>query len=291
MNNQIAKKSFRVFPYGFWIVNGDLSVDQETISAKVSNKRPFEMAELGSLTGVTLARDDSEGAIPSARHEGRMRSDMEQGYAITSLERPSMPRRGPAYSLQKRFLDVAGSFGLLIFLAPTLLLIALAIKLDSRGPVLFVQRRTGLNGVPFRVYKFRSMSVADDGDVVKQATRNDSRVTRVGRFLRRSSLDELPQLLNVLKGDMSLVGPRPHALAHDEYYGSNIADYHKRFRARPGITGLSQVKGFRGETETVADMEQRIRFDNLYIESWSILKDIWILVSTAVIVPLQRTAY
>jgi putative colanic acid biosynthesis UDP-glucose lipid carrier transferase len=216
---------------------------------------------------------------------------MEQGYAITSLERPSMPRRGPAYSLQKRFLDVAGSLGLLIFLAPTLLLIALAVKLDSRGPILFVQRRTGLNGVPFRVYKFRSMTVADDGDVVKQATRNDSRVTRVGRFLRRSSLDELPQLLNVLKGDMSLVGPRPHALAHDEYYGSNIADYHKRFRARPGITGLSQVKGFRGETETVADMEQRIRFDNLYIESWSILKDIWILVSTAVIVPLQRTAY
>jgi putative colanic acid biosynthesis UDP-glucose lipid carrier transferase len=216
---------------------------------------------------------------------------MEQGYAITSLDQPRVSRRGPAQSAQKRLLDVIASLGLLIFLAPTLLVIALAIRLDSAGPILFMQRRTGLNGVPFRIYKFRSMRVADDGDVVKQATRNDSRVTRVGRFIRRSSLDELPQLLNVLKGDMSLVGPRPHALAHDEYYGSSIADYNARFRARPGITGLSQVKGFRGETETVADMEQRIRFDNLYIENWSILKDVGILVSTAFVVPLQRTAY
>jgi putative colanic acid biosynthesis UDP-glucose lipid carrier transferase len=188
-------------------------------------------------------------------------------------------------------LDIAGSVGLLIFLAPTLLFIALAIKLDSRGPVFFVQRRTGLNGVPFKVFKFRSMTVAEDGGAVKQATKNDSRVTRVGRFIRRASLDELPQLLNVLRGDMSLVGPRPHALAHDEYYGANISDYNKRFRCRPGITGLSQVKGFRGETETIADMELRIRFDNVYIENWSIVKDVGILISTAFVVPLQRTAY
>ena len=216
---------------------------------------------------------------------------MEQGYAINSLEQPRFSGKGPAQSVQKRVLDFAASLGLLIFLAPTLLLIALAIKLDSRGPVLFMQRRTGLNGVPFKVFKFRSMTVAEDNAAVKQATRNDARVTRVGRFIRRSSLDELPQLLNVLRGDMSLVGPRPHALAHDEYYGSNISEYHQRFRARPGITGLSQVKGFRGETETIADMEQRIRFDNIYIENWSILKDVGILVSTAFVVPLQRTAY
>jgi len=216
---------------------------------------------------------------------------MEQGYAITSLEQPRLRGKNPAQSVQKRAFDFVVALGLLIFLAPALLLIALAVKLDSRGPVLFVQRRTGLNSVPFRVFKFRSMTVAEDDGAVKQATRNDARVTRVGRFIRRSSLDELPQLLNVLRGDMSLVGPRPHALAHDEYYGSNIAEYHKRFRVRPGITGLSQVKGFRGETETIADMEQRIRFDNLYIENWSILKDVGILVSTAFLVPLQRTAY
>jgi putative colanic acid biosynthesis UDP-glucose lipid carrier transferase len=216
---------------------------------------------------------------------------MEQGYAIASLEQPRVSGRSPAQSAQKRFLDIVGSVGLLIFLAPTLLFIALAIKLDSRGPIFFVQRRTGLNGVPFKVFKFRSMTVTEDGGAVKQATRNDNRVTRVGRFIRRASLDELPQLMNVLRGDMSLVGPRPHALAHDEYYGANISDYNKRFRARPGITGLSQVKGFRGETETIADMEQRIRFDNLYIENWSIVSDVGILISTAFVVPLQRTAY
>ena len=215
---------------------------------------------------------------------------MEQGYAITSLEQPRVSRRGPAHSAQKRFLDVVASLGLLIFLAPTLLVIALAVKLDSAGPVFFMQRRTGLNGVPFRIYKFRSMRVADDGPVVKQATRNDSRVTRVGRFIRRSSLDELPQLLNVLKL-LAKANGLTHAMAHDEYYGSSIAEYNQRFRTRPGITGLSQVKGFRGETETLADMEQRIHFDNLYIENWSILKDVGILVSTAFVVPLQRTAY
>jgi putative colanic acid biosynthesis UDP-glucose lipid carrier transferase len=216
---------------------------------------------------------------------------MGQGYAINNLEHTRVVGRSPANSVQKRLLDIVASIALIIFLAPSLLFVAIVIKLDSRGPILFMQRRTGLNGVPFRVYKFRSMSVAEDGGVVTQATRNDRRVTRVGRFIRRASIDELPQLFNVLRGDMSLVGPRPHALAHDEYYGSLISEYSKRFRVRPGITGLSQVKGFRGETETIADMEQRIHFDNHYIERWSILMDIRILVSTAFIVPLQRTAY
>lgn len=216
---------------------------------------------------------------------------MEQGYAIANADRPGLLTRSPADSLQKRAFDIVVACALLAFLAPMLCLIALAVKLDSRGPVFFLQRRTGLSGTAFRVYKFRSMTVAEDGDAVRQATRNDARVTRVGKFLRRSSLDELPQLWNVVRGDMSLVGPRPHALAHDEYYSNRIPEYNLRFRTRPGITGLSQIKGFRGETENIAGMEQRIIFDNIYIENWSMMQDITILISTAFVVPMQRTAY
>lgn len=225
-------------------------------------------------------------------HLGKsMRSDVEQGFAVIPIDRSARAMKGPGASSVKRVFDVIAALGLLVFLAPSFLAIMTAIKLDTPGPVFFRQRRTGMNGVPFRVYKFRSMTVAEDGDTVKQATKNDQRVTRVGWFLRRSSLDELPQLLNVIQGQMSLVGPRPHALAHDEYYGAQIPTYEQRFRTRPGITGLSQVKGLRGETETVGDMEQRIRFDNIYIENWSMLSDLKILMMTAVVVPLQRTAY
>lgn len=191
----------------------------------------------------------------------------------------------------KRLLDVVGAGALLLVLLPFLLLIALAVVLDTRGPVFFRQTRTGLNGKPFQIYKFRSMRVLEDGPQIVQATKNDDRITRVGGFLRRSSLDELPQLLNVLRGDMSLVGPRPHALAHDRYYGDLIPEYHRRFRTRPGITGLSQVSNLRGETRTVEQMRRRIETDNRYIDGWSIRSDVVILIRTAVLVWRDEQAY
>lgn len=180
----------------------------------------------------------------------------------------------------KRAFDVAVSSIALLLLAPLLGIIALLIKLDSRGPVIFLQRRYGFNQQPFRIFKFRTMMTMDDGDVVVQATRNDPRITRVGRILRRWNLDELPQLINVLKGDMSLVGPRPHALVHDHEYEMRIALYARRHNVKPGITGLAQVSGFRGETSTDDKMQGRVDHDLAYIDGWSMWLDIKIMVRT-----------
>ena len=194
-------------------------------------------------------------------------------------------------SRAKRVIDLAGAgLGFLILL-PFLALIALAILAESKGPILFRQRRTGRDGQTFVIYKFRTMHVLEDGNDVVQATRNDCRTTIVGRFLRRLSLDELPQLLNVLKGDMSLVGPRPHAVAHDQYYLQTVTGYGLRFHCKPGITGLAQVNGFRGEVRDIGHMKDRIARDLEYIESWSLGADIRILFLTAVSAPFHRTAY
>lgn len=180
----------------------------------------------------------------------------------------------------KRLLDLlVGGVAFLLFL-PICLLAALAIKLDSPGPVLFRQQRIGFNGHPFQIVKFRTLSVLEDGEAVIQVTRNDPRVTRVGHWLRRSSLDELPQLLNVLAGDMSLVGPRPHAVLHDDYYGARIANYAHRRRVRPGITGWAQVKGVRGATPTLADMQERADLDAWYVDHQSLKLDLLILLLT-----------
>ena len=148
----------------------------------------------------------------------------------------------------------------------------LAVKLTSPGPVFFRQRRYGMDGREIKVWKFRSMRVCDDGPLVRQATRNDSRLTPIGGFLRRSSLDELPQLFNVLAGSMSLVGPRPHATAHNEEYRRRIQGYMLRHKVKPGITGLAQVNGWRGETDTLFKMEKRIEYDHQYIREWSLLE-------------------
>jgi Undecaprenyl-phosphate glucose phosphotransferase len=180
----------------------------------------------------------------------------------------------------KRAFDMAASSVGLVLLAPLFALIALLIKLDSRGPAFFLQRRYGFNQQPFRIVKFRTMLTMDDGENVPQASRNDPRITRIGRFLRRWNLDELPQLVNVLKGDMSLVGPRPHALAHDHEYEMRIALYARRHNVKPGITGLAQVNGFRGETSTDDKMQQRVDQDLAYIDSWSIWLDIKIMLLT-----------
>lgn len=206
------------------------------------------------------------------------------GIASLQLGRPPLTA---GEVMLKRVLDLAlGSFALFMF-TPVLILIGIAIKLDSAGPVLFRQRRLGFNQREFQIVKFRTMTVMDDGDVVRQATRNDQRVTRVGRILRRWNLDELPQLLNVLAGQMSLVGPRPHAIAHDREFDERIALYARRHNVKPGITGWAQVHGLRGETDTDAKMKARVEHDLFYIDNWSILLDIEILFRTV----FSRKAY
>lgn len=192
----------------------------------------------------------------------------------------------------KRIEDFFLSSILLIVLSPILLLIAIAIKVDSKGPVFFKQKRHGFNNQVFEVFKFRSMKPVDYSNTeVKQATRNDPRVTRVGKFLRRSSLDELPQLFNVLVGHMSIVGPRPHAVQHNLYYSAIISEYYARHNVRPGITGWAQVNGLRGETDTEDKMRRRVEYDLHYIENWSPFLDLKILVMTAFSVWFQDTAY
>ena len=194
-------------------------------------------------------------------------------------------------SAAKRVLDILGAaIALLIFL-PLLLCVAVAIRLDSPGPVIFRQRRTGYRGRTFTIYKFRTMTVVEDGHEIRHATRNDQRVTSIGGLLRKLSLDELPQFLNVLRGDMSLVGPRPHALAHDDHYGRLIPTYAERFRAKPGLTGLAQVNGLRGEIGDLRCMSNRVAADNLYIDSWSLGLDIAILAKTALIIFRDPQAY
>jgi Undecaprenyl-phosphate glucose phosphotransferase len=191
--------------------------------------------------------------------------------------------------LEKRIFDVlAGAVGL-VLAAPLLLLIAVAIKLDSRGPVFFRQRRYGRNNEVFRIFKFRTMTVAEDGALVVQAARDDVRVTRIGRLLRSSSLDEVPQLINVLLGQMSIVGPRPHALAHEERFEEDFDLFSRRRRVLPGITGWAQVNGFRGETKTPEDVEKRMDYDLFYIDNWSIWFDMEIIVRT--LVTVGRGAY
>lgn len=180
----------------------------------------------------------------------------------------------------KRAEDLVLSSVILLLIAIPMLVIAIAIKLTSRGPVFFKQSRYGLNGKPIRVLKFRSMTTMDDGPTVRQATKDDARVTPLGRFLRRTSLDELPQFINVLMGDMSVVGPRPHAVAHNELYRGKIRGYMLRHKVKPGITGWAQVNGWRGETEVVEKMEQRIEHDLYYIDNWSLFWDLKIVFLT-----------
>jgi putative colanic acid biosysnthesis UDP-glucose lipid carrier transferase len=190
----------------------------------------------------------------------------------------------------KRVLDLFVALIAILLLWPILLIAAIAIKLDSKGPVIFKQRRNGLNGREFVVLKFRTMTVLEDGPNVTQASRGDRRITHVGKFLRRSSIDELPQLFNVVKGEMSLVGPRPHPVSLDNKYRSLIADYDCRFHVKPGLTGWAQINGLRGETATVQQMAQRVRADVWYINNCSVGLDIIILIRTCFEV-LREGAY
>jgi Undecaprenyl-phosphate glucose phosphotransferase len=189
----------------------------------------------------------------------------------------------------KRVLDIVFSLALLGLFLPLMLAVVILIKVTSRGPVFFVQTRSGFNARPFRIFKFRTLSVLEDGPVVVQVSRDDLRTTRIGRILRRTSIDELPQLINILKGEMSLVGPRPHATAHTDHYEQLISTYAFRHHVKPGLTGWAQINGFRGET-TLDLMKQRVGRDIWYIDNWSLWLDIKIILKTCLIV-LQASAY
>src|SRR5690606_18291233 len=187
-------------------------------------------------------------------------------------------------SVLKRGTDVAVSATALVLLGPLMVLVAIAVKLGSPGPVLFKQRRYGLYVEEIYIYKFRSMTVLDDGPTIVQARPGDGRITRLGRFLRRTSLDELPQFINALQGRMSVVGPRPHAVAHNEEYRKLIKGYMLRHKVKPGITGWAQVNGLRGETATLDKMEARIQYDLDYLRNWSLWLDLWIILKTVKVV-------
>lgn len=194
-------------------------------------------------------------------------------------------------SVVKNISDFVLAFLILVLLLPLMLCIALAVKLTSPGPAVFKQRRYGLNGEEIIVYKFRSMKVSEDGSHIVQAQKDDPRLTRIGAFLRRTSLDELPQFINVLQGRMSIVGPRPHAVAHNELYRKIIRGYMLRHKVKPGITGWAQVNGLRGETKDLEKMQQRIEADLHYLQNWSIWLDLWIIMRTVGVVLRRDNAY
>jgi len=206
---------------------------------------------------------------------------------VAMCETPFYGYRG----VTKRVTDVVLSASILLLTLPLLALVAVLVKTSSRGPIIFKQRRYGLDGREIGVYKFRTMRVTEDGDTIRQASRVDSRITRIGAILRRSSLDELPQLINVLQGRMSLVGPRPHAIAHNEEYRKLIKGYMVRHKVLPGITGLAQVNGCRGETSKLEDMEARVNYDLDYLRHWSPMLDIKIILLTVVKIFRDEKAY
>ena len=209
---------------------------------------------------------------------------------VTTLSLTAPPL-GSMQLAVKRAFDLSVALPALILLTPLFALIAVAVKTTSPGPVFFRQRRRGYNSREFRIWKFRTMTTLDDGPVIVQAKANDERVTAVGSFLRRLNLDELPQLFNVISGEMSLVGPRPHAVAHDRYFEDKIGSYPRRLSLKPGITGWAQVKGCRGSTDTVDKMRARVEYDLYYIDNWSIMFDLYILFLTGCSPKAYRNAY
>lgn len=222
-------------------------------------------------------------------------TDLIQGHAGSVCGMPVIsvcetPFRGSS-GVAKRLSDIFLSLLILLLISPILLAVAIAIKRGSPGPIIFRQRRYGLDGKEIVVYKFRSMTVTEDGGAIAQAKKNDSRITPLGAFLRKTSLDELPQFINVLQGRMSIVGPRPHAVAHNEMYRKLIKGYMVRHKVKPGITGWAQVNGYRGETETLDKMQGRIDFDLEYLRNWSLRLDLYIIFKTIRLVIGDQKAY
>jgi Undecaprenyl-phosphate glucose phosphotransferase len=209
---------------------------------------------------------------------------------VLAIDIQRSPLSGAERSI-KRAMDIFVAILALIFFLPVMALTAIAIRLDGPGPVIFMQHRKGFNGRQFAMFKFRTMTVEENGSVVAQATRDDPRVTAIGRLLRSASIDELPQLFNVLKGDMSLIGPRPHALAHDNHFENILSDYAYRHHVKPGITGWAQCNGARGATPSVEHISERVKLDLWYINNWSLWLDIQILIKTFFEVLRKRNAY
>jgi Undecaprenyl-phosphate glucose phosphotransferase len=247
------------------------------------NRRKFVCERLQALPLPVLLLPDQSISPLLSQPLRQLGSD----FAVEIQREPLSP---PELAL-KRTLDLLLGGVALVGLAPLLAVVSLLIKLDSRGPVIFRQRRKGFNGREFAIYKFRTMGVLEDGDVISQAKRNDVRITRVGRILRATSIDELPQLINVLRGQMSLVGPRPHPVALDNGYAELIANYAFRQHVKPGITGWAQVHGLRGETSQLELMKQRVALDLWYIKNWDLLLDLKIIMLTCFELVRGQNAY
>jgi Undecaprenyl-phosphate glucose phosphotransferase len=252
------------------------------------SKIPSDRSEsiLRALTLVPRAVS----VVPDVFTAQLLRHSLSQVAHEIAIDVQKAPMSGAGHAL-KRTVDILLSCLLIVFIAPLFLVIAIAVRLDSAGPVLFRQTRNGYQGRNFRILKFRTMTVMEDGAVINQAQKNDPRTTRVGRWLRKTSLDELPQLFNVLRGEMSLIGPRPHARAHDEYYRKLIDNYEIRQHVKPGITGWAQVNGLRGETQNLDLMHRRVEFDVWYARHCSSLLDLRILALTILEVLRTRNAF
>jgi Undecaprenyl-phosphate glucose phosphotransferase len=229
--------------------------------------------------------------IPDVRNLAMFDGEMVELMGAPAINLVAPPLSGAAL-LQKAIFDRLFAFFTLILIAPVMVAIAIAVKVSSQGPVFFRQTRKGANGKTFKIFKFRTMRAhIEAAGVVQQATRNDPRITPLGAFLRRTSLDELPQFLNVLRGEMSVVGPRPHATAHDDHYQKIVDGYIHRYRIKPGITGWAQVNGFRGETDRVEKMQGRVEYDMYYLRNWSLKLDIRIVIATFMKGMAHRNAY
>ena len=279
--------------------SGSLEPDLARASAAVRVLRPDDIVLLlpWSHHKAIDACVEALQSLPASIHLG-------PEHVLTRYADACLSRMGPILSCQlvarpltdadilaKRLFDMIVAGAALVVLAPLFLVVALLIKLDSKGPVFFTQRRRGFNQEIFKVFKFRSMHTMEDGATVVQAKRNDPRVTRIGHWLRSSNIDELPQLINVVRGEMSLVGPRPHALAHDMTFEQKIARYARRHNVKPGITGWAQVNGFRGEIRTDYDIRGRVAHDLYYIDNWSLWLDLRILWLTIASLKAYRNAY
>jgi Undecaprenyl-phosphate glucose phosphotransferase len=250
----------------------------------------FPPARLAELMGALQSIPHAIRLVPEASAERYLHLPMRNLGRLRAVEIQRAPLR-PVQRAAKRAIDLSIALPCLFLATPMMLFIALAVRLDSKGPVFFRQRRLGYRGKPFTILKFRTMHVLEDGGDISQAKKGDARITRLGRMLRQASLDELPQLFNVIKGDMSLVGPRPHAVAHDHRFAALIPNYELRQHVMPGVTGWAQVHGLRGETKTTEMMKTRVEFDLWYARNASLSLDLAILARTAVEVFRGRNAY
>ncbi|WP_313123628.1 undecaprenyl-phosphate glucose phosphotransferase [Pseudescherichia sp.] len=308
---QLLLESFRNEPWlGFEVVGVYHDVSPEGVSADWAGtiEQLIEDAKAAKIHNVYIAMSMNDAAsikklvneladttcsvilIPDVFTFNILHSRIEEMNGIPVVPLYDTPLSGLNRVL-KRVEDIVLSSLILLMISPVLLSIAAAVKLTSPGPVIFRQTRYGMDGKPIMVWKFRSMKVMENDSVVTQATQNDPRVTRVGNFLRRTSLDELPQFINVLTGGMSIVGPRPHAVAHNEQYRTLIQGYMLRHKVKPGITGWAQINGWRGETDTLEKMEKRIEFDLEYIREWSLWFDIKIVFLTIFKGFVNKAAY